>query len=301
MERLWIGDRMEKLISIIGQTSSGKSDLAIFLAKKFNGEIVSADSRQVYRGLDWCSGKVSKAEQAEVRHHLIDVASLGEQFSLYDYQKMAYSLIDDIAGRGKLPFLVGGTGLYSRAVVEGYNLSESSPNETLRKSLEGLDLDSLVAMCKQRGIEPPAEYTARRLIRLLETNAQKSENEPRYEVLQIGILWDREKIYERIKKRLELRLPNMIEEIKNLLDSGVDPKFLCGLGLEAKYVTKYVLGEFSDYGEFFEELFKEERHFAKRQQTWYKKEKNTIWLNGDDELYEKSAKIIEKFLKNSEK
>ena len=114
---------MEKLISIIGLTSSGKSSLGINLAKKFNGEIVSADSRQVYKGLDWCSGKVTKQEQEIVKHHLIDVVSLGTQFTLFDFQKLAYEKIDDIISRGKVPFLVGGTGLYSRSVVEGYNLT----------------------------------------------------------------------------------------------------------------------------------------------------------------------------------
>ena len=120
---------MEKLISIVGLTSSGKSGLGIELARLFNGEIVSADSRQVYRGLDWCSGKVSKEEQAEAVHHLIDIANLGEQFTLFDFQQMAYDSIDDIIARGKRPFLVGGTGLYSRAVVEGYQLLKNKPNE----------------------------------------------------------------------------------------------------------------------------------------------------------------------------
>ena len=292
---------MEKLISIVGQTSSGKSDLAIRLAGRFNGEIVSADSRQVYRGLDWCSGKVTKEEQEQVPHHLIDVVPLGKQFSLYDYQKQAYEKIDDIIKRGKVPFLVGGTGLYSRAIVEGYNLSESAPDEKLRKSLESLPVSTLVYMCKERGINVPAEYTARRLVRLLEKNSSETENKPKYEVLQIGIRFEREKIYERIKERLEKRMPHMIEEIKRLLDSGVDVGFLESLGLEAKFVTEYLLGRFSGYDEFFEELFKEERHFAKRQQTWYNKEKNIVWIDGDEHLYEKSAKMIEKFLKNGKK
>lgn len=294
-----IGEDMEKLISIIGQTSSGKSDLAIYLAKKFNGEIVSADSRQVYKGLDWCSGKVTPQEQAEVKHHLIDVANLGEQFSLYDYQTLCYKEIDDIIERGKVPFLVGGTGLYSRAVVEGYNLSSSEPDEKLRNSLSKLSVEELLLMCKAKGISVPAEYTARRLIRLLEKGEASAKNKPRYEVLQIGIAWDRQKIYERICLRLKKRMPNMIEEIKGLLNSGVSAEFLRKLGLEAKYVTGYVLGEFASYDDFFDELYKEERHFAKRQQTWYNREKNVVWLDAEDDLYEKSAKIIEKFLKNS--
>ena len=134
---------MQKLISIIGQTSSGKSSLAIELALFFGGEIISADSRQVYKGLDWCSGKVLKEEMKVVRHHLIDVANLGNQFTLYDFQKLAYQNIDDIISRKKVPFLVGGTGLYSRAVVEGYNFDNAKPNESLRKELGTKSIEEL--------------------------------------------------------------------------------------------------------------------------------------------------------------
>ena len=206
---------MEKLIAIVGQTSSGKSSLGIDLAKFFDGEIVSADSRQVYKHLDWCSGKVSKQEMQEVKHHLIDVADLGNQFSLFDFQSQAYRAIDDIHSRNKIPFLVGGTGLYSRSVIEGYGLEPSKPDETLRNSLEGLSLDELKQMAKEKGFEVEGETTCRRLIRLLEKNPEeKQENEPRYDVLQIGIAFSREEIYERIRVRLEMRMPYMIEEIK---------------------------------------------------------------------------------------
>jgi len=123
---------MEKLISIVGLTSSGKSDLGIKLALEFNGEIVSADSRQVYKGLDYCSGKVTKEEMNIVPHHLIDVENLGNQFSLYDFQKLAYEKIDDIISRNKVPFLVGGTGLYSGSVVENSLLqSKDIPNDMI--------------------------------------------------------------------------------------------------------------------------------------------------------------------------
>ena len=289
---------MKKIIAIVGQTSSGKSSLGIDLAKFFDGEIVSADSRQVYRGLDWCSGKVTKEEMAEVKHHLIDVADLGTQFTLFDFQKQAYDAIDDIHKRNKVPFLVGGTGLYSRSVVEGYNLEPSKPNPELRAKLEGLSLEELKQMCYEKGIKTEEETTCRRLIRLLERNLEeKQENKPLYDVLQIGIKFERAEIYERIKIRLEMRMPNMIEEIKNLLASGVSPDFLNTLGLEAKYVQKYLNGEFSSYEEFFEELFKEERHFAKRQQTWYNKEKNIVWLDAHDNMLEKAKALITDFLK----
>lgn len=289
---------MEKLISIVGLTSSGKSGLGIELAKIFDGEIVSADSRQVYKGLDWCSGKVTHEEQMTIRHHLIDVACLGEQFTLFDFQTKAYQAIDDIISRGKVPFLVGGTGLYSRSVVEGYNLSSEKPNLELRSSLEKLSKEELVEICKKEQIELPEEITSRRLIRLIELKRNpKPENKPKYDVLQIGINWSKEQIHERIKTRLEYRMPNMIEEIKNLLANGEDKEFLKSLGLEVKFIIRYLDGEFGSYDEFFELLFTEERHFAKRQMTWYKKEKNIIWIDGDKNVLQEAEKLVRNFLK----
>ena len=287
---------MEKLVSVIGLTSSGKSSLGIELARAFNGEIISADSRQVYKGLDWCSGKVTHDEMEQVKHHLIDIENLGTQFTLFDFQTKAYQAIDDIISRNKTPFMVGGTGLYSRSVVEGYVLSEKKPDSNVRDELSHLSLDELLKICSDKGIDASGEQTCRRLIRLIETENEKNKSNPRYEVLQIGIYWSREEIYERIKIRLQARMPNMIEEIKNLLQSGYDKSFLLSLGLEAKYVIKYLDGEFESYDQFFEELFKEERHFAKRQQTWYNKEKNLIWLDAKDSLFEKASSLVKDFL-----
>ena len=290
---------MEKLISIVGLTSSGKSGLGIELARFFNGEIVSADSRQVYKGLDWCSGKVNEEELAMAKHHLIDIANLGEQFTLFDFQREAYKAIEDIISRNKVPFMVGGTGLYSRSIVEGFDLTEDKPNFELREKLEKLSKDELLKMCEEKNIELPDEITSRRLIRELEkAESPKKENKPRYKVLQIGIDWSKEEIHDRIKTRLEFRMPNMIEEIKNLLSSGVSKDFLMSLGLEAKFIVRYLGGEFSSYEEFFELLFTEERHFAKRQRTWYRKEKSIVWLNGNDNIVEKAKELVEEFLKN---
>ncbi len=294
---------MNKLISIVGLTSSGKSDLGISLAKKFNGEIVSADSRQVYAKLDYCTGKVTKDEQTEVKHHLIDVSKLGSQYTLYDYQKAAYAAIDDIISRNKIPFLVGGTGLYSRAIVEGYNLSEDKPNSDLREELSKLSLNEIIKLCKEKNIEVGTEPTARRLIRKLEIRLEnKKPNEPRYKVLQIGIYFSREEIIKRIEKRLKARLPKMIEEIKTLLDEGESLEFIKSLGLEAKCTADYVCGNYASVDEFYNDLLIKERQFAKRQQTWYKKERNTIWLDaeklGNGGLVAEASKLIEEFLKS---
>ena len=288
---------MEKIVSVVGLTSSGKSDLAIELAKAFSGEIVSADSRQVYVGLDWCSGKVTKQEQAEAVHHLLDVCKLGTQFTLYNFQTLAYEKIDDIIKRKKLPVLCGGTGLYTRSVVEGYDLEKQSGDSELRAELEKLSLEELIQKCNEQNIELPEEVTKRRVIRALEkTTATNKPNKPRYEVLQIGIKWEREKIYERIKLRLERRMPNMIKEIQNLIDKGESVEFLKSLGLEAKLVSEYLLGEFESYEAFFEELFKQERHFAKRQNTWFNKEKNIVWLDGETDYVAQAKKLVAEFL-----
>lgn len=288
---------MKKLISVIGLTSSGKSSLGIELAKRFNGEIVSADSRQVYIGLDWCSGKVTADEQAEVKHHLLDVVDLGTQFTLFDFQKQAYEKIEDIISRGKIPFLVGGTGLYSRAVVEGYNLIEQKPDENFRKNLEKLSDEELNELCEKYNARVDGEVTRRRIIRAIEVaSLEKLPNKPRYNVLQIGVKWEREEIYKRIKTRLEARMPNMIEEIKGLIQKGVSKEFLQSLGLEAKFVVDLIDGKFETYDIFFEELFKEERHFAKRQNTWYNKEKNVVWLDAKDNLVENATKLVQDFL-----
>lgn len=288
---------MKKIISIIGITSSGKSDLAIYLARKFSGEIVSADSRQVYVGLDWCSGKVTKDEQKIVPHHLIDVAKIGERFTLFDYQNKAYEAIDKILEKNKLPILCGGTGLYSRSIVEGYNLSVGKEDSELRRVLQEKSLEELADLCNAKNIEVPSEPTKRRLIRSLEKQESgEKESEPRYDVLQIGIKFSRGEIYERIKIRLEKRMPNMLKEIDELIKNGADIEFLKSLGLEAKLVTEYLQGEFVDYNAFFEELYKEERHFAKRQNTWYNKEKNVVWLDAGDDLYKNAESKVKDFL-----
>ena len=288
---------MEKIVSVVGLTSSGKSDLAIELAKSFLGEIVSADSRQVYKGLDWCSGKVTKQEQAQAVHHLLDICPLGTQFTLFNFQTLAYQKIDDILKRKKLPILCGGTGLYTRSVVEGYDLKEQAGDPEFREKLEKLNFDELVKMCEERKIELPAEVTKRRVIRALEkATATESPNRPRYEVLQLGIRWEREKIYERIRLRLERRMPYMIEEIKSLIEKGESIEFLKSLGLEAKLVCEYLLGEFDSYDAFFEELFKQERHFAKRQKTWFNKEKNIIWLDGETDYMAEAKRLVTEFL-----
>ena len=291
-----------KLVAIVGTTASGKSSLGIDLAKHYNGEIISADSRQVYRHLDLGTGKVTKEEMAEVKHHLIDILDLNQPFSVAHFQKLAYKAIDDVLDRGHLPFLVGGTGLYTRAVVEGYNLSDVPPDIEKRKRLESLDRDELSLRLEKLGEEVSDDEPTRRLIRRLEKleKGVKSENlsQPRYDVLQLGLTFDREELYSRIGIRLDQRIKEgMIDEVREVVKLGATPEFLEGLGLEYRLTYRYITGKYKNFEEYREDLFKQIRHFAKRQMTWFRKEKNIVWLDGKGDYLKEAISLIDDFLK----
>lgn len=291
-----------KLITVIGTTASGKSSLGIELADFFGGEIVSADSRQIYRRLDLGTGKITVEEAARVRHHLIDILDAGEPFSMADFQALAYEAIDGIIARGKLPFLVGGTGLYSRSVAEGYNLSDVAPSDELRKELNEKSREELIEMLASYGtVEIPDEYSNRRLIRLIEkkqggTDSER-ENLPRYDVLQLAMTYPRDELYRRISERLDARIKDgMIDEVKALYDSGVSGEFLERLGLEYRYTYRYITGAYPSYEDYRAELYKEICHFAKRQMTWFKKEKNTVWLDTEGDFLSEAKAYVNRFL-----
>ena len=291
-----------KLIAIVGTTASGKSSLGIDLAKHYNGEIISADSRQVYRHLDLGTGKVTKEEMAEVKHHLIDILDLNQPFSVAHFQKLAYEAIDDVLKRGHLPFLVGGTGLYTRAVVEGYNLSDVPPDAEQRKMLESLDREQFCSRLEKLGEKVSDDEPARRLIRRLEKleKGVKSENlsQPRYDVLQLGLTFDREELYSRIGIRLDQRIKEgMIDEVREVVKLGATPEFLEGLGLEYRLTYRYITGKYKSFEEYREDLFKQIRHFAKRQMTWFRKEKDIVWLNSKGDYLKEAITLIDDFLK----
>src|ERR1019366_1167250 len=192
---------MQNLVVILGTNASGKSELGIRLANHLGGEVVSADSRQVYRGLDLGSGKITPGQAGTVRHHLIDVADLSDFFSLSQYQQAAYSAIDSISGTGKRPLLVGGTGLYISAIVEGYELVDVPPNEALRAELEIMPLPQLAERLEQSDPDAASRIdksNRRRLIRAIEiaaagrTDSAAQKRSPRYHCLQLGLTWPRE-------------------------------------------------------------------------------------------------------------
>ncbi|HWQ91539.1 MAG TPA: tRNA (adenosine(37)-N6)-dimethylallyltransferase MiaA [Clostridia bacterium] len=293
---------MQKLVVILGTNASGKSELGIRLAQHFGGEIVSADSRQVYRGLDLGSGKVTPAQAAVVKHHLIDVAEVSEYYSLAEYQRAAYEAIDSISGFGKLPFLVGGTGLYISAIVEGYQLVDVPPNEQLRAELESLPLAQLVERLEKLDLTAANQIdkcNRRRLIRAIEiacagyAHPAARKNSPRYDCLQLGLTWPREILLERIEKRLEERLANgMIEEVANLRARGVSDLRLDKLGLEYRYIARYLRGELGTIDALRSQLRIAIRQFAKEQLTWFKRDDRIVWLNPFTDYFQQACQCI---------
>ena len=216
-----------KLIVIEGTNASGKSSLGISLAARFGGEIVSADSRQVYRRLDLGSGKVTPEEMNGVPHHLLDVRDPGEFFSMADFQRLAYEAIDGILARGAVPFLVGGTGLYVDAVADGYELSDISPDHDLRAHLETFDTPARYKMLKEKlpdtEIDPRNRHRVMRALERLEADDYRpGKKSPRYELLKLGVTWPREILKQRIDERLERRLrEGMVDEVRAMLETDM--------------------------------------------------------------------------------
>jgi tRNA dimethylallyltransferase len=293
---------MPQLVVILGTNASGKSDLGIRLARHFGGQVVSADSRQVYRGLDLGTGKITPAQTAGVRHHLLDVAEVSETYSLARFQRAAYDAIDGITAGGALPFLVGGTGLYVSAIVEGYQLADVPPNEPLRAELEPLPLPQLVARLEQadpdaaRGID---RQNPRRLIRAIELaaaghgHAAARQKSPRYDCLQLGLTWPRPILAERIEKRLGERLAGgLLDEVAGLRAHGVSDLRLEKLGLEYRYVSRYLRGELGTLENLRVQLGTAIRQFAKEQLTWFRRDGRIHWLDPLGGYFEEACSRI---------
>lgn len=314
-----------KLVVILGPTASGKTKLAVELAMKFNGEIVSADSRQVYKGMDVGTGKDLKefsifppkadqplagnfqfSKRMQIPYHMVDVVSPKVRFDLAKYQKMAFQAIDDIFKRGKLPILVGGSGLYLQAVVDNYKLSEAKKDLALRKKMEKLSAVELFLKLKKLAPKMAAKLNQsdknnkRRLIRYLEILAQdknfKSRNGKRkYQTLLIGVKFSKDILKQRIFKRLLERFKeqNMIGEVENLHSQGLSWKKLESFGLEYKFIAWYLQKKLS-YEEMVERLNMAIYQFAKRQMSWFRR-----WERQGKKIYwitkEKQA---EKLVKN---
>ena len=291
-------NNLPKLIVVAGTTASGKSDLGVELAKAFNGEIVSADSRQVFRGLDLGSGKITPEETQGIPHHLIDICNPGDFFSVHDFQREAYQAIDDILARGKVPFLVGGTGLYVASVTEGYDMSNHEPDLEYRDELEKLTTPQLYELLMEKA--PDADVDPRnrnRVMRKLEKiqagDDHQPQNKPRYNCLKLGVHFPRPLLKERIDERLVRRMRmGMVDEVRKLMENGTSREFLLKLGLEYRFLTQYITGEIATEEEMCQQLSLAIKRFAKRQMIWFRRDKEIQWLDmlGDPQV-EACAKI----------
>lgn len=295
---------LSNLIVILGPTACGKSGLGVALANAFGGEIVSADSRQIYRGLDLGTGKITPDEMAGIPHHLLDVAEPGTDYSVADFQRDAYACIDSIAARGRLPFLVGGTGLYIRAVTEGFVFSHTPPDPALREALEQKDTPELYSVWLAHGGRPlndSERQNHQRLVRLVEKalsgGAEEIPSLPRYRCLLLGVSYPRETICQRIDQRLQARLDaGMIDEVAGLRARGVSDAFLERLGLEYRYILWYLTGKLSSQAELTDELGRAIKRFAKRQTIWFKRDHNVLWLDMSADPVGQARRAIADFL-----
>lgn len=291
-----------KLVVIEGTNASGKSGLGVALAAHYGGEVVSADSRQVFRGLDLGSGKITPEEMQGVRHHLIDIAEPNEFFSMHDFQRMAYEAVDDVRARGRTPFLVGGTGLYVASVTDGYVMSDTEPDLEYRAYLETMDTPKLYEMLRELRPEMEIDEKNRnRVMRQLEKihdgDDHSAPNAPRYDCLKLGVTWPRPVLRARIDERLDRRLEQgMIEEVQGLLDRGASVEFLKKLGLEYRFITQYLIGEIPDRNEMVELLRTAIKQFAKRQTTWFRRDKDIQWLDMAGDPFAEACEKIDRFL-----
>lgn len=304
---------MKKLLTILGPTATGKTDLAAHVAHVLGGEILSGDSRQVYRGMDIGTGKDLEdyvVDGQPVPYHLIDIAEPGTKYNLFQYQQDFHRAYDDIQQRGALPILCGGTGLYIEAVLKGYALSPVPKNPTLRQSLEDKTLneltDMLVKLKQQTGSTMHNKTdvdSCQRAIRAIEIETYNLQHPtelrpmPPVNSVVIGVAIDRNERRRRITARLRQRLDHgMVEEMRRLLDSGIKAEDLTYYGLEYKYVTEYVIGQLS-YDKMVRQLEIAIHQFAKRQMTWFRgmERRGTLihWVDAMLPMEEKAKRVEE--------
>lgn len=289
----------KKVIVVVGPTASGKSSLAIKLAQKLQGEVISADSRQVYKGMNLGTGKVTKKEMAGIPHHLLDVVSPKAIFSADKYQHLGRLALKKIWANKKLPIICGGTGFYIQALVDGLVLPEVPPNKILRKKLAKLSTEELFKILEKKDPERANNIDKQnpaRLIRSIEIadalgKVPKLKTDPLdAEIIYIGINPDKEKLKSNIHKRLLARIKlGMLAEIKKLHKSGVSFKKLESFGLEYRYGALFLQNKISEQ-KFLIELEKAINDYAKRQITWFKRNSNIHWVKN----YGEAKKIISK-------
>lgn len=295
-----------KLIAVIGPTASGKSDLAVELALCFGGEVVSADSRQVYRGLDIGSGKITKEEMKGVPHHLLDVADPRVQFSVAEFQEKARVAIENICSRGKVPIICGGTAQYVKSIIYPSTIPDVPPNPELRTELEMISVGELFLRLQKLDPRRAAEIkkdNPRRLVRAIEIATalgkvpESATLDTRHSTLILGLLPPRDELRERIHKRLITRLDNgMIEEVERLHTGGLTWERLDSFGLEYRFVSHYLQG-FLTFDEMVTKLNTAIWKYSRRQLTWWKKDERVHWLW--DNAIDGAANFTQKFLTNN--
>jgi tRNA dimethylallyltransferase len=293
------------LLVILGPTASGKTQVGVRIAKALNGEIISADSRQVYRGMDLGTGKDLK-EYGEVPYHLIDIVDPGYEFSVFEFQRRFFPAFLGIQDRGKLPILVGGTGLYLEAVLKGFRLAEVPLNPKLRAELEPLSLEDLADHLK--AINPFLHNTTdlllrERVIRAIEIaqfqgDPSSQPSLPDLSPIVFGIRWPKDMLCQRISRRLRERInQGMMEEIKRLNKAGISFEKLDFCGLEYRYGAMYLQGQLTK-NDLFQKLNSAIRQFAKRQETWFRRMERLgtriHWIAGDKDPAEEILKVLEK-------
>jgi len=301
-----MNEQLPPLVVVLGPTASGKSALGIELARRFHGEIVSADSRQVYRGLDIGTAKVTPQEQALAPHHLLDVADPCEVYTVARFQQEAIAAINGILARGALPLLVGGSPHYIQAVVDHLQIPHIKPQAELRAQLEARPLADLLLQLAELDPQSAASIdrnNPRRVIRALEVclvsgqpfSQQRGAADPLYRSLLLGINWPRELLYARIDARVDERLQQgMVEETRYLLAQGVSYERLDSLGLEYRYISRLLRGEFASDAEMAQRLKYAIHDFTRRQLSWFRKDKRIVWLEGMD--VERASEYIQNFL-----
>ncbi|WP_429845499.1 tRNA (adenosine(37)-N6)-dimethylallyltransferase MiaA [Brevibacillus sp. FIR094] len=288
----------ERLVVIIGPTSVGKTQLSLELAEQFDGEIISGDSMQVYRGMDIGTAKAEPEELASIPHHLIDIKNPDEEYSVAMFQESAAALITDINQRGKLPFIVGGTGLYIESVTHRFQFSTTSQDPEFRDRLQRLaDSEGVEALhARLANVDPiTAERLhpndVKRVIRALEiyessgykmSDFQLRAQHSPYDLVMIGLTMDRAKLYERINHRVELMIEaGLVEEVRGLLDAGYDASLVSMQGLGYKELIPYLYGEIT-LEKAVNDIQQRTRHFAKRQLSWFRRMAEIQWFDMTD-------------------
>ncbi|MDO8509521.1 MAG: tRNA (adenosine(37)-N6)-dimethylallyltransferase MiaA [bacterium] len=304
---------LPKIIAVLGPTASGKTDLGIFLAKKFNGEIVNFDSRQVYKKMKigtakpvgkWETGNFGECYMVDsVPHHMMDIVNPDKEYSVAEFKATAVKIINNILKRKKLPILVGGTGLYFWAVIDNLDIPSVKQNSTLRQSLEIKPLAELVTMLEKFDPESAVKIdlkNPRRVLRALEVFlstgesfvAQTSKSNPLYDVLQMGIAWPRTELHDRINQRAENQMKDgLVEEVKMLVAEKYDWNLPSMSSIGYKQIGEYLQGRIS-LVEAIELLKIATRQYAKKQMTWFKRDQRIIWLSGRDQAVAEK-KVIE--------